>query len=60
LIKEATGYSGETMFDSGKPDGVFRKLLDSSYINKLGWRPKTSIEEGIAAAFKWYIKTGTN
>jgi GDP-L-fucose synthase len=52
LIKKITGYNGELQHDSSKPDGVMRKLLDSSRINNLGWRPKISLEEGIKKTYE--------
>ena len=52
LIKKITGYSGELQHDSSKPDGVMRKLLDSSRINNLGWKPKISLEEGIRKTYE--------
>ena len=45
-------FDGELVFDSSMPDGTPRKLLDSSKINQLGWRPKVSLEEGIRLAFE--------
>lgn len=47
LIKRTTGYSGELRFDSGKPDGTPRKLMDSSKLKSLNWVPKITLEEGI-------------
>lgn len=52
LIKKITGYNGELRHDSSKPDGVMRKLLDSSRINNLGWKPKISLEEGIKKTYE--------
>lgn len=54
LIQEATGFRGAIEFDTSKPDGAPRKLLDSSRITRLGWRPKTSLEEGIRRTCEWY------
>lgn len=47
LISEEVGYQGQTNWDSSKPDGTPRKLLDVSLINSLGWKASTSLEEGI-------------
>lgn len=55
LIKEVVGYKGEIVFDSSKPDGTPRKLLDVSRINKLGWKAKTSLEDGVKLTYNWYI-----
>ena len=54
LLKEATGFRGAIEFDASKPDGAPRKLLDSSRMALLGWRPKTSLEEGIRRTCEWY------
>ncbi len=54
LIKKITGFSGEITWDHSKPDGTFRKLLDCSKINCLGWKEKTSLEEGIRSVYQFY------
>jgi GDP-L-fucose synthase len=56
LIKSVTGFKGELRWDSSKPDGTYRKLLDVSKINKLGWKEKISLEEGIKKVYINYIK----
>ena len=53
-IKKVIGYHGELSFDDSKPDGNPRKFLDSSLINKLGWSPKISLDEGLKLTFNWY------
>lgn len=55
-IKKIVGFEGELKFDSTKPDGTPRKLLDVSKINNLGWKAKVSLEEGIAKVYEWYLK----
>ncbi len=54
VISKIVGYSGETEYDSTKPDGTPRKLMDVSRINKLGWKYKTELEEGIGKTYKWF------
>ena len=54
LLKELTGFNGEIIYDSSKPDGTPRKLLDVSKINKLGWIAETSLKEGIKKTIEWY------
>lgn len=54
LIKEIVGYKGILEFDSTKPDGTPRKLLDVSKINSLGWKAKYSLEDGLKKAIEWY------
>ncbi|MDZ4847626.1 MAG: GDP-L-fucose synthase [Chitinophagales bacterium] len=51
LIKEIVGYNGNLVFDSSKPDGTPRKLLDVSKLNKLGWKYSIVLKEGIAATY---------
>ncbi len=55
LIKKIVGYHGELVFDSTKPDGMPRKLLDSSKLSKLGWTFSQDLEEGIKETYKWYM-----
>lgn len=52
LIKKLVGYEGELKFDTSKPDGTPRKLMDVSKIKNLGWEAKTSLEEGITQILK--------
>jgi len=51
LIKEIVGFSGKIVYDSSKPDGTHRKLLDVSKLNKLGWKHKTSLFDGITKTY---------
>jgi GDP-L-fucose synthase len=55
MIAKAVGYSGKLVFDSSKPDGTMRKLMDVSRINSLGWLPKVGIAEGIMLAYQSYL-----
>lgn len=54
LIKEVTGFKGDIAFDPSKPDGMPRKLLDVSNINKLGWKAKIGLKEGIKITYERY------
>jgi Nucleoside-diphosphate-sugar epimerases len=54
LIKNIVGFKGRLNWDSSKPDGTYRKLLDVSKINKLGWKEKISLEEGIKMIYNKY------
>lgn len=54
LISDIIGYVGAVEFDSSKPDGTPRKLLDSSKIRMMGWKPKISLRDGIAQTYEWY------
>jgi GDP-L-fucose synthase len=49
------GYRGKIVFDTSKPDGAPRKLLDSARITALGWKPQFSLEDGIASTYQWYL-----
>jgi len=52
LVKKIVGFPGELQFDSSKPDGTPRKLLDVSRLNATGWKPKISLEEGIRMVYE--------
>jgi GDP-L-fucose synthase len=52
VVGEAVGYSGKIRFDSSKPDGSLRKWMDSSKLNKLGWKPLTNLRDGLSLAYK--------
>jgi GDP-L-fucose synthase len=55
-IKEVIGFAGKINFDPNKPDGVLRKLLNSERINKLGFKPKTDLKEGLIKTYQDYLK----
>ena len=55
LIAEVIGYDGDLVFDSSKPDGTPRKLLDVSRLHALGWHACTSIDDGLAATYRSYL-----
>jgi len=54
LVAEVTGYKGQVSFDSSKPDGAPRKLLDVSKLTGLGWQAKTDLRTGVENAYLWY------
>jgi len=54
LIRDLIGFKGELVFDSTKPDGTSKKILDVSKMNKLGWQAKTSLKDGILKTIEWY------
>jgi GDP-L-fucose synthase len=58
LIAEIVGYRGRLVFDTSRPDGAPQKLLDVSKLTKLGWRAKTPLREGIAAAYADFLASG--
>ena len=55
-IKEIIDYEGELIFDKSMPDGNPRKLIDSSKLNALGWKPSISLENGLEMTYKWFLK----
>ena len=55
LVK-IVGYEGRIVFDSNKPDGVFRKLMDSTLIESLGWKASVGLEDGLALTYNDYLK----
>lgn len=56
LVKSTVGYKGELRFDTSKPDGTPRKLLDVSKLKKLGWKATIPLETGLRSAVEWYLK----
>jgi GDP-L-fucose synthase len=56
LIKEVVGFEGQLEFDSSKPDGTPRKLMDVSKLNSLGWKAKTDLKDGIRLAYQDFLK----
>ncbi|ROZ85988.1 GDP-L-fucose synthase [Gordonia sp. OPL2] len=54
MVADAVGYSGETRWDNERPDGTPRKVLDVSTLKNSGWRPSTSIVDGIAETVEWF------
>ena len=54
LVKRIVGYRGSLVFDSSRPDGTPRKLVDISRISDLGWRPTIALEDGIRRTYEWF------
>ena len=59
LMKEVTGYTGEIIFDSSKPDGTPRKLLNVDRVEALGWKAKTSLSDGLNLTYQWYLNNAS-
>jgi GDP-L-fucose synthase len=56
MVGAVVGYRGEIVYDSSKPDGTPRKLVDVSRINGLGWHASIELEEGIRSTYRWYLE----
>jgi len=54
LVAKVVGFKGELVFDASKPDGTPRKLVDTTKINALGWKPRIGLEEGVGLAYRWF------
>jgi len=55
LVAKVIGYKGSVVWDREKPDGTMLKMLDSSFINQLGWRPRIALQEGLRLAYQHYL-----
>jgi GDP-L-fucose synthase len=56
VVAATVGYGGAIRFDTSRPDGTPRKLLDVSRLDQLGWRARTSLEDGIRLAYQAYLR----
>jgi len=56
LVAEVTGFSGKISFDTSKPDGTPRKLMDVSRLKDMGWVAKISLKDGLKDAYQWYLE----
>ena len=56
-IKNVVGYKGKINFDTSKPDGSPRKLIDSHRLNKLGWQPVVNLKVGLIKTYEDYLKS---
>ena len=55
-IKDVVGFRGEIVFDTSKPDGTPRKLMDSGRLHSLGWKPSISLADGLKMTYQWYLE----
>lgn len=60
IIQKAVGHEGEIIWDSSKPDGTPRKLLDVSRMKNIGWRSHIDLEEGVEKTYEWFIQNNQN
>lgn len=56
IVKNIVGYDGSIVYDTSKPDGMPKKLMDVSRATEHGWRAKTSLEDGIKQSYDWYLE----
>lgn len=56
IIKEVTGYQGKITFNSSKPDGPKRKLLQIDRLKSMGWQAKTGLKEGLTETYQWFLE----
>lgn len=59
-VAKVVGYQGEILFDSSKPDGTPRKLMDVSRLERLGWKAKIDLENGLNVTYKWFLAQQDN
>lgn len=55
-IQNVVGYDGELFFNTSKPDGIFKRMLDVSNFNELGWKSKYTLEEGLSLTYDWFLE----
>ena len=57
MVAEVVGFRGSLVFDPSHPDGTPRKLLDISRLHQLGWRPQTTLKEGLQQTYDWFLQS---
>ena len=55
IVKDVTGFAGEIVWDTSKPDGTPRKILDMTRLHALGWHHKVDLKEGVELSYKWFL-----
>lgn len=60
LIREVVGFEGEIVYDTEKPDGTPRKLLDVSRLHATGWKARIGLREGIESTYRWFLEHGAD
>ena len=60
MVKGVIGFEGDIVFDSSKPDGTPRKLLDTSRMTSLGWTPSIALIDGLTNTYDWFLQSGSN
>ena len=59
IMKEVVGYTGNLAFDTARPDGVPRKLIDSTRLNNLGWKAKVNLKDGLTSTYQNFLKNNS-
>lgn len=60
LVAKVVGFEGKLVFDPSRPDGIPRKLLDTSRINAMGWQAQTGLREGLESTYSWFLENQNN
>ena len=60
IVADKVGYTGKIVWDTTKPNGTPRRALDTSKMNVLGWKAKTSLEDGLKITVDWFIRNRSN
>jgi GDP-L-fucose synthase len=55
-ISRIVGFEGKMVWDTSKPDGMQRKVLDASRIRSLGWKHRIELEQGLEMAYRWFVQ----
>jgi len=56
MVAKVTGFEGEISFDTSKPDGTKRKLMDVSRLSKMGWSASVALEDGLRETYAWFLE----
>ncbi|WP_328305203.1 NAD-dependent epimerase/dehydratase family protein [Actinomycetospora sp. NBC_00405] len=56
LVADTVGFTGDIVYDTSRPDGTPRKLLDVSRLQSLGWKPTIGLAEGLASTYRWFLE----
>jgi len=56
-MKQVVGFKGELTFDTTKPDGSPRKLIDVSRLSNMGWKYSVDLKDGLTKTYKWYLES---
>jgi GDP-L-fucose synthase len=56
IMKQVVGYEGKLIFDTTKPDGAMKKLIDVTRLKRMGWEYSMDLKDGLKKTYKWYLK----